>query len=299
MESRIRRLITREHLPEDYASVVERYFSPIAVRTAAWRKTAGRCLTVGICGPQGSGKTTLCVFLEALLAGQGIRAARVSLDDFYLTRAQREDLARRVHPLFATRGVPGTHDTALGISVLERLAAAAPGGKNAPDDAQVRIPRFDKAVDDRKPELAWDTFASPADVILFEGWCVGARPQAAEDLAAPVNALERDLDPDGTWRRAVNDALAGPYQDLFSRMDRLILILPPDFAYVREWRALQERKLRASTGRGMSDQEIARFVMYYERITRAVMAEMPPRADLVLEIGPDQRPTAARWKEDP
>ncbi len=297
MESWIRRLIAHERLPEDYGTVVERFFSPMAVRISAWRKAAGKCVTVGICGPQGSGKTTLCVFLEALLSSQGLRAARVSLDDFYLTRAARQELARRVHPLFVTRGVPGTHDIALGAAVLDGLAGAAPG-------AEVRIPRFDKSVDDRKPEPAWDPFSGPADVVLFEGWCVGARPQAAEDLAAPVNALERDEDPDGVWRRAVNSALAGPYQELFSRIDRLIMILPPDFAYVREWRALQERKLREASapgaaGRAMSDLEIGRFIMYYERITRAVMAEMPSRADLVMEIGPDQRPAAARWKESP
>ena len=77
------------------------------------------------------------------------------------------------------------------------------------------LPRFDKATDDRKPAEAWPVVAAPVDVVLFEGWCVGARPDPdPARLAQPINALEAEADPDGVWRRRIEAALAGPYQGL-------------------------------------------------------------------------------------
>jgi D-glycerate 3-kinase len=128
----------------------------------------------------------------------------------------------------------------------------------------------------------------PVDVVLFEGWCVGARPQPAAALTRPVNALERDADPDGRWRTFVNTALAGAYAPLFARIDRLVLLQAPGFEVVAGWRAEQEAKLRARTGRGMDEAEIARFVAHYERLTRWILQEMPPRADLVFPLRADR-----------
>ena len=89
---------------------------------------------VGICGAQGSGKSTLVAALAERLAEEGIAAATLSLDDLYFTRAERLRLASEVHPLFATRGVPGTHDIALGLGVLDALAR----GEAAPCRALTR-----------------------------------------------------------------------------------------------------------------------------------------------------------------
>lgn len=170
----------------------------IAAIEAAAAQSPDRPLVVGICGAQGSGKSTLV----ARLAQRLDRVATLSLDDLYLTRAEREALARDVHPLLRTRGVPGTHDIDLGMAVMASLDRGA----------AVRLPRFDKAIDDRSPETSWPTAAANTRVMLFEGWCVGALPQESEALAEPANALEREEDRDGTWRRYVNDMLAGPYR---------------------------------------------------------------------------------------
>jgi D-glycerate 3-kinase len=238
---------------------------------------ARRPLVVGLTGPQGSGKSTLAAALPDRLAARGLATAVVALDDLYLTRAERQRLAREVHPLFATRGVPGTHDVTLGLAVLQSLAA---GGETL-------IPRFDKGSDDRRPMADWSRVCGLVDVVLFEGWCVGARPQPAEALAAPVNALERDRDPGGVWRRAVNAALAGPYQSLFAPIDLRILLLAPGFEAVLGWRLQQEHALRAERGDvGQSDAEIAVFVQHYERLTRHIAAEMPARADVLVRLGP-------------
>jgi D-glycerate 3-kinase len=250
-----------------------------------WLSNSKRPLVVGICGAQGSGKSTLARHLGEELEDAGRRVAILSLDDLYLPRNARQNLADTVHPMFATRGVPGTHDVNLGLRVLDALRAGQP----------VHLPRFDKGADNPLPENDWP-LVEAADVILFEGWCVGARPQAPADLVQPINDLEIDRDPDGIWRRAVNDALAGPYQDLFGRLDRLILLAAPDFHTVQDWRTQQEHGLRERLKREgkvgtrvMSDAEIAVFIRFYERLTRHILKEMPPRADLTLWLDAGRR----------
>lgn len=273
-------LMARERLPASYADELERWQRPLAERIVGWAK-ARRSLVVGVCAPQASGKTTLCAVLEQLLGEAGLRAVTLSLDDLYLGREARTRLAGEVHPLLGVRGVPGTHDVALGIRMIDALRRS--------DD--VVLPRFDKAADDRAPAGTGRSVVGPMDVILFEGWCVGARPQAATALAEPVNRLEAEEDARGVWRRWVNAQLAGPYAGLFGRIDRLVMLAPPGFEVVAGWRKAQERKLRerlAQEGlppsRAMSDTQVERFVAHYERLTRWVLEEMPGRADAVVSL---------------
>ncbi|GEN99879.1 kinase [Novosphingobium sediminis] len=282
-------LIEAERLPTSYRTTIDRHWRPLAAWIAARRAVKGRPLIVGVSGSQGSGKSTLCRMLEALLASEcDLQAATLSLDDLYLTRAERTDLARNVHPLFGTRGVPGTHDVALGLAVLDGVRAGHGG---------LVLPRFDKAADDRAPEAAWPRLAAPPDVLLFEGWCVAARPQAEADLIAPINRLEAEEDPAGIWRRHVNTALAGPYRALFNAPDLTIMLQAPCFEAVLGWRQLQEAKLRARTVSGMSDAEIARFVMHYERLTRHLLADLPPRADVLIPLAPDHAIGSVRFAD--
>jgi D-glycerate 3-kinase len=282
----------RQHrIPADRAEDLARVCLPLAAWVNAQQRGGAR--VVGINGAQGSGKTTLADFLGlALEKAHGLRVARLSIDDLYKTRADRERLAREVHPLLLTRGVPGTHDTGLGLATLRALRSAAP-------HALTPLPAFDKARDDRKPAAEWPLFRGRPDVILFEGWCVGTVPQPDEALMAPVNALERDEDTDGAWRRQVNDQLRGAYAELFGPLDRLVMLKVPGMDQVFEWRALQERKLAAtlppdSPNRLMDAAAIQRFIMHYERLTRHNLAEMPGRADLVVEIDENHRFTRIR-----
>ena len=273
-------LIATESLPADYGEVVERHWTPLATKIAraAARHTP---LVVGINGAQGSGKTTLCRFLELLLKRRGLRAVTLSIDDIYLTKAQRTQLAQEVHPLFATRGVPGTHSPALGMQVVEAVLAGR----------AFDLPRFDKSIDDRAPE--GEAVTGPVDVLLFEGWCVGAAPQDDADLAQPVNALEAEDDPDGTWRALVNHWLREDYARLFAQIDMLVMLKVGSFAEVRRNRKLQEDKLRARKPDApglMASEEIDRFLDHYERLTLHMLEEMPARADVVIPISPDQRP---------
>lgn len=254
----------------------------VAQAVAGWLESGPCPLILGICGSQGSGKSTLA---RGLVERFGVRAAVLSLDDLYLGKSARADLARAVHPLLATRGVPLTHDVERGCAILDDVKAGRP----------VRLPRFDKASDEPLPEAQWQVVDGPLDLLIFEGWCVGAAAQDESDLATPINALERGHDAEGRWRRAVNAALAGPYQALFARIDRLVLLAAPGFEVVRGWRTQQEAELRATlaaTGRdpalAMTDAQVARFIQHYERLTRAILAELPARADLTLRLDPDR-----------
>jgi D-glycerate 3-kinase len=258
-----------------------------AIRGWAAEPDAPHPLVIGLCGAQGSGKSTLAAALADRLSAAGHRTAILALDDLYLPAADRAALAATVHPLLRVRGVPGTHDVEWGRILLDRLGEAGP----------VALPRFDKATDDR---AASATVEGPFDVILFEGWCVGAAPQTADDLARPVNALETEADTGGVWRRHVNAALAGPYRALFARIDRLILLAVPGFEVVHRWRLQQEEELRGrkpDAASLMDAAAVAAFIQHYERLTRHILTELPGRADLTLYLDPDRRVIRAETKD--
>jgi len=276
----LERFIAEERLPETFRRTAELVCEPLAARAQRRRTDRKRTAVIGLCGAQGSGKTTIARYAARLLEQRGMRAVALSLDDFYLSHEARQRLGREVHPLLAVRGPPGTHDVGMAGAALDQLRARG----------KVSLPRFDKASDNRAPRAAWPTVASPVDVILLEGWCVGAVSQGRAALATPVNDLERDEDPDGVWRGYVNDQLDGPYQALFARLHDLVLLEAPSFEVVTGWRAEQEAKLRATGAGGMSDAEIARFVAHYERLTRWILAEMPARADWVVTLDTERNP---------
>jgi D-glycerate 3-kinase len=276
----ISKFIAEEGLPKSFRATAQTVCEPLAARLARLRQARKKVVVIGLCGAQGSGKSTIAAATVRLLEERGLTAVALSLDDFYLSKSARERLAREVHPLLATRGPPGTHDVALAGAVLEQLRR--PG--------RVALPAFDKAADERAPRAAWRTVATPVDAVIFEGWCVGARSQGAAALAQPVNALEADEDPDGRWRNYVNAQLDGPYQELFAKLHELTFLQAPSFEVVQGWRQEQEHKLIARTGSGMSDAEIARFIAHYERLTRWLLAEMPDRARLVFPLAEDRRP---------
>jgi len=279
--ARIDRFIEDHRLPPSFRDTANRCYLPLA----DWIQrvfNARRPALLGINGAQGTGKSTLAAFLAVALEQAGDwRVAVLSLDDFYLTKAERVELARNVHPLLATRGVPGTHDTGLLRQCLVRLAQLDTG-------ASCVVPRFDKARDDRREAARWTTVAGPIDLVILEGWCVGSTPLTAAALARPVNALERDGDPAGAWRRYVNDRLASDYAAVFALLDGLVYLQAPDFESVYRWRLEQERKLAAASPPGaegvMNDDQLRNFIQFYERITRDNLASMPSMADVVLEL---------------
>ena len=235
-----------------------------------------------ITGLQGSGKSTLADQVAARARDAGLRVAVLSLDDLYLTHAQRRRLAREVHPLLATRGPPGTHDVALGCDVLDALRE----GRDAV------LPRFDKLADDRASDSAWSRIDGRMDLVLFEGWCLKAQPENDAALATPINALERDEDADGRWRRYCNDALRRDYPALWSRIDALWFLQPPGFEVVRTWRWQQEQAMAARdpSRSGMDRAQLDRFIQHYERTSRHLLATLPAIAERVIPLDEQRRP---------
>lgn len=249
------------------------------------RDLLARCLAlrgavriVGVCGTQASGKTTLCAQLVEAARARGVRALTLALDDFYLTRGERRALARRVHPLLATRGVPGTHDALRLGRTLDALRRGRIAG--------LRLPRFDKGRDTRVAPSRERRLRAAPELVLVEGWCVGVPPQAPTALAHAVNALEREEDADGRWRAWVNARLARDYVPVWKRFDALLLLAAPSFEVVRRWRGEPERALRRRRGatRAMSEAELDRFVMHYERLTRHALRVVPRLADITVRL---------------
>ena len=277
----IKEFISRQRLPDKFGEIIDAHYSPLATWLVQQR-CPGETLFVGINGAQGTGKSTLAACLKlALEAGIDWRVAVLSIDDFYLTRAERERLGKSVHPLMETRGVPGTHDMTMladCVSQLKTLDAAT----------SLSLPRFDKALDNRADTDTWPVVSGPVDLIILEGWCVGSRPQSSDVLMPPINFLEQNQDASGKWRRYVNEQLKGSYAALFAQLDELIFLQAPNFDAVQRWRLEQEEKLAGSTAHSaahiMSSEQIVHFIRHFERLTRANLAALPEIADVVLEL---------------
>ncbi len=268
--------------------IIEQVYLPLSAWIESKKAYKEGMLIVGVNGGQGTGKSTLSRFLECIFSsGFDRQALTLSIDDLYLTRSERRQLARDVHPLLKTRGVPGTHNVDLGLNIMDRLAKLKKGEKCA-------IPRFDKSMDDRYPEQKWPTVSGPVDILLFEGWCVAARPQNEGDLTNPINDLERTEDASGIWRHYVNVTLRTTYTPLFDRIDVLIMLKAPGLEKIIEWRIKQEKmlaKLKSaskedtnSEDRIMSEKKVRWFIQHYERLSRYMMDEMAQRADVILHL---------------
>lgn len=291
-----RRFLNSQRLPDAYMETAAQYFDPLATQIAQRSDSQPGCLLVGVNGSQGSGKSTLCEYLRACLTHtHGKQCVSLSLDDFYRTAKEREQLARDVHPLLRTRGVPGTHDIDLLNDTLASLRAP---------DGTVLVPRFDKSIDDRFEKSHWDEVVCPISVVLLEGWCLGASAQSQSELAAPINALERDEDSDGSWRRYVNNCLDTEFETLYAEVDFWVMLSAPGFECVLNWRSEQEAKLRAVLKEGspgganslMDEAQLLRFIAHYERLTKQCLKTLPSEVDTLFELDAERRIVATRRK---
>ena len=297
-----RGFITRNSLPEHYLQQASIWFDPIVETLIEHHYSAGRTLVVGINGCQGSGKTTLADYLCTCLQARGLRSIAVSIDDFYLTRQQRQQLANDVHPLFSTRGVPGTHDLELALETLQQLSQ---------DSGEVKVPRFNKAQDDRLPIEEWPHVETPVDIIILEGWCVGITAEVEEALLEPINELELLKDPQGEWRSYINQQLVTNYPELWQLIDRLIMLQAPSFSCVYQWRLEQEQKLAqgealvenklteaAKNNHIMAAEEIQQFIQHYERLTRHSLKYLPRNCQHLFQLN-NKRQVAAYQAPNP
>jgi D-glycerate 3-kinase len=249
-------------------------------------------IIIGLTGSQGSGKTTFAQFLKIILEKKyNLKTIIISIDDIYKTKKDRISFSKKISNLFLTRGVPGTHDVKYLVNYFKNL-------NNTKKNRLFSIPKFDKSIDDRMPKKYWHHIKNNFDVIIFEGWCVGARPEYShKNLVKPINVLEKVEDKNLKWRKKVNFLLKNDYKKLFSYINFFIYLKVPSFKKVFLWRNLQELKLRnlnqknrLENHRIMSKLQIKKFIMFYERITRKMFIDMPKLADIVVPIDVNHQP---------
>jgi D-glycerate 3-kinase len=272
--------INKNKLSDDFSKTAEGYFIPLAEEIKTHQMGAGGTYFVGINGSQGSGKSTLSEFLKDYLTETyGLNVVVMSLDDFYFSRIERHMIAADVHPLFKTRGVPGTHNMSQAKTVLHNLKHHNPA----------TIPRFNKATDDPHPINAWTKVSSAVDVVIFEGWCWGVEPQTLEQLKTPANTFEENEDKNAIWRNHANLQLSLHYLPLYRLMDKWIMLKAPSFEDVYAWRLEQEQKLNTATVNSdnagiMDEQQIQRFIQHYQRLTEHALKTLPKICDHVFEL---------------
>ena len=273
--------IKQHKLPEKFRLTAKDYFQPLAERIFSQFSKSSRPYFVGINGCQGSGKSTLTDYIgEYLTQTHKLNIVVMSLDDFYFTGEKRQELSRDIHPLLATRGVPGTHDIAMLENTLIKLKAKETG---------FTIPRFNKATDEPYPQEQWQVIEKPIDIILLEGWCWGVKPQTAEQLISPVNELELKHDKNGAWRNYVNQQLKQYYQPLYAQMDFWLALQAPSFDCVYKWRLEQEEKLKAnnqglSNSKIMQSDGILNFTQYFQRLSVQACNTISQSADAIFYL---------------
>ena len=241
------------------------FYLPLCHKIFKIFKSKNRPLLLSLSGGQGSGKSTVAQILKLIFYSNfKLNVVCFSIDDFYRTASERKKMSKQIHPLFLTRGVPGTHNCKMLHNTIKKLLK-----KNF---SSVKIPKFDKSLDDRLHIKYWQKVQKKPDIIIFEGWCVGAKPQKTKELKKPINVLEKAEDTKLTWRKKVNNELNTSYKKIYNLIDKKIYLKVPNFKYVLKWRSLQEKKLGLkSKNKIMNSKQITRFTMFYERVTKNML----------------------------
>ncbi len=249
---------------------------------------------VGLAGGQGTGKTTISSIIKVILEKYfKLKVFKISIDDFYKTRKERIALSKKVHPMLLTRGVPGTHDINMMLDFFKKSKAKK--FKN------MKLPNFNKAIDDRFPKNKWNKINKRPDVIIFEGWCVGARAETNKTLKKSINSMEKANDNKLVWRKYVNQQLKTKYNKLYSQLNCMIYLKAKNFSLLQKWRLKQEHKLWLKTKKKgghkiMSKGDVINFMQTYQRITQNMFKNMPKYASIILNLNSNHQIKTAVYK---
>ena len=239
-------------------------------------------LILGLSGGQGIGKTTISSIITLILKKYfKLNIFKISIDDFYKTRKERFLLSKKIHPLLMTRGVPGTHDINIMLNFFKRVK------KN--NFKSLKLPKFNKAIDDRCKKSSWYTIKKRPDIIIFEGWCVGAMAQKNSMLKKSINSLEKTNDQNLIWRKFVNNQLKTKYKKLFEHLDNLLYLKAKNFNLLQQWRIKQEKKLwlklkKRKNLKIMNKLEVINFMQTYQRITQNMIKDVPKYASIIFKL---------------
>ena len=245
-------------------------------------KPKNKTYIIGLAGGQGTGKTTISSLIKLILSYYfKLNVFKVSIDDFYKTRKERLKLSKTKHPLLLTRGVPGTHD----IDMMNKLFSNIKKTKFR----SMLIPKFDKSIDDRYNKKFWYKIKKKPDILILEGWCVGAKPEKENTLYTPINKLEKNLDSKKKWRLHVNNQLKNKYAKLFNQMHSLLYLKAKNFNVLKSWRIKQEKKLKfknknKKNNKIMNNLEVLNFMMTYQRITQNMFKIAPKHSSIIIDL---------------
>ena len=251
-------------------------------------------LIIGLAGGQGIGKTTITSIITIILKKYfKLNAFKISIDDFYKTRKQRILLSKNKHPLLMTRGVPGTHDINIILNFFRKIKVKK--------FKSLKLPKFNKAVDERYKQNLWYKIKSKPDVVIFEGWCVGAKSQNFRQLRKPINSLERIHDQTFKWRQYVNYQLETKYKKLFNQLDGLLYLRAKNFSLLRRWRLKQEKKLWLKSKNKknlkiMNKDQVKNFMDTYQRITQQMFKDMPKYSSIIMNLNSSHQIKNIRYR---
>ena len=248
---------------------------------------------VGLAGGQGTGKTTISSLIRIILIKYfRLNVFRISIDDFYKTRKERINLSKRVHPMLLTRGVPGTHDINMMLNFFRN--------SKSKKFKRLKLPTFNKAIDDRFNKKKWYDLKKRPDVIIFEGWCVGAKSEKNLTLKKTINSMEKIKDQKQVWRNYVNHQLKSKYKNLYSQLNCLIFLKAKNFSLLQKWRLKQERKLGVKSkvkSKIMSKADVLNFMQTYQRITQNMFRNMPKYASVIFNLNSNHQIQSAVYKK--
>ena len=274
--------------------MIKSFLIPVSFWIASKAKNK-KPFIVGLGGGQGTGKTTISSIISIVLKKYfKLNVFKVSIDDFYKTRKERLLLSKKVHPSLITRGVPGTHDINIMLDFFKRAKS-----KNF---RPLKIPKFNKVIDDRCKKKLWYTIKKKPEVIIFEGWCVGAKPEKNSTLKKPKNSLEKLKDKKLIWRSYVNKQLKSKYKKLYGQLNCLLYINAKNFSLLQKWRIKQENKLwlknkykKSTSHRIMSMKDVINFMQTYQRVTQNMFKHAPKYASIILNLNSNHQIKSVKY----
>ena len=285
---------TKKEKFKNKEKMIKSFLIPISFWIASEAKNK-KTFIVGLGGGQGTGKTTITTILSIILKKFfKVNVFKISIDDFYRTRKERFLLSKKVHPLLMTRGVPGTHDIKIMLDFFKRVKSN--------NFKSLKVPKFNKAIDDRFKRKMWHSIKKRPDIIIFEGWCVGAKSETEKTLKKPVNYLEKFSDKKLIWRKFVNRQLKSKYKKLYNQLNCLLYLKAKNFNLLQKWRIKQEKKLwlknkKSTTHKIMSNEEVINFMQTYQRITQNMFKYAPKYASIILNLNSNHQIKSVLYKK--
>ena len=195
--------------------------------------------------------------------------------------------------MFLIRGVPGTHDINMMLNFFKKVKSKK--------FKRLKLPTFNKAIDDRFNKKRWYDLKEKPDVIIFEGWCVGAKAEVNKTLKKSINSLEKINDQKLIWRKHVNQQLKTKYKKLYSQLNCMIYLKAKNFSLLQKWRLKQEHKLwlktkKSSSHKLMSKEDVINFMQTYQRITENMFKKMPKYGSIILNLNSNHQIKSAVYK---